>query len=344
MPVLETTAIPQQLPSPVPTVGRGPSHALPTARELVHKTQPSEVLVTDAARLGEDRFAVAALWPHDHLLYQPVAGGAADPTLLVETARQAAAHISHRFYDVPLRGMPFVLTTFEADIDAPGLPHAHAGALPVLLDAVCTRTTVSPGRLGLAMEVTFHIGGLRRGRARLRWEVMGERRYAILRGRRCPTPPPTPLPPSAPALPLPPHVVGRRRAADVLLAPPPGAEPDAWRLVLDRGHPVYFDHESDHIPGMVLLEAMRQAAHAATFAASGPAGSWSPLSLAVSFELFGALDAPVTVHAHRSPDPEASGHADFHLTATQFDRTLVRARLRGAAPSRRHAAEEAPAC
>ncbi|MEV5177020.1 ScbA/BarX family gamma-butyrolactone biosynthesis protein [Streptomyces flaveolus] len=333
--------LPLHLPSPVfaaGELGRGLSFDRPVPRAAVHKRAVAEVLVTGAARLAEDRFAVAACWPADHRLYRPVSGCTGDSTFLVETVRQAAIYLCHRFYGIPLSGRPFVLSRIEVDIDAPGLPYDPARGLPVLLEAVCTRTTGAPRRFGMAMEATVYISGVRRGRAHVVWEVMDERRYALVRSRNCPEPVP-----GAPVVPvagradlLAPEVVGRRQVRDVLLAADPRGMPQQWQLVLDESHPVYFDHGSDHVPGMVLLEAVRQAAHAAAVragAGSAVVESWTPLSLAASFERFAALDAPVVITADACPEGGVFGYFDFYLTAAQHDRTLVRVRLRGARPA-----------
>ncbi|MFB7501940.1 ScbA/BarX family gamma-butyrolactone biosynthesis protein [Streptomyces broussonetiae] len=304
----------------------------------VHKADVAEILVTDAGRLGEDRFAVAVRWPCDHRLYRPGAGRTGDSTFLVETVRQAAIHLCHRFYGIALTGHPFVMTGIEVDIDAPGLPYDPHRALPVLLEAVCTRTTGNPRRFGMAMEATLYIHGVRRGRARVLWEVMDERRYAVVRGRNCPQPVAgAPVTPTAGRRDLlTPARVGRQRSEDVLLAVDPQGAGNRWQLVLDHTHPVYFDHGGDHVPGMVLLEAVRQAAYAATVP-TGPRRAvqelWTPLSLAASFERFAALDAPVLITAVACQQNGAFDHFDFQLTATQHGQTLLRARLGGAGPA-----------
>ena len=81
--------------------------------------------------------------------------------------------------------------------------------------------------------------------------------YRRLRGERGGVPHRGELP-----LPVPPPLVGRDRSTDVVS--PPTADPQVWEVRSDLRHPVLFDHEVDHLPGMVLVEAMRQAACLAT--------------------------------------------------------------------------------
>jgi hypothetical protein len=341
MSVIDSEPIYRRLPSPVlpaTDLGRGLSYDGLVPAAAIHKADTAEVLLADASRLGKDRFAVAVRWPCDHRLYRPGAGRTGDSTFLLETVRQAAIYLCHRFYDVPLTGRSFVMTGIEVDIDAPGLPYDPVHALPVLLEAVCTRTTTAPRRFGMAMEVTLYIRGVRRGRARVVWEVMDEHRYALVRSRNRPKPVAgAPLtPPAGRRDLLPPAVVGRERAGDVLLAADPQGVRNRWQLVLDCTHPVYYDHGSDHVPGMVLLEAVRQAAYASSVQA-GPRCAvqelWTPLSLAASFERFGEPDAPVLITVAASEQNGVFGHFDFQLTATQHGQTLLRARLGGARPA-----------
>ncbi|MFE2517849.1 AfsA-related hotdog domain-containing protein [Streptomyces mirabilis] len=48
----------------------------------------------------------------------------------------------------------------------------------------------------------------------------------------------------------------------MVLTPTP--HPHTWQLTPNPHHPILFDHTTDHIPGMVLLEAAHQAATAHT--------------------------------------------------------------------------------
>ncbi|HSY49709.1 MAG TPA: AfsA-related hotdog domain-containing protein [Thermoanaerobaculia bacterium] len=69
----------------------------------------------------------------------------------------------------------------------------------------------------------------------------------------------------------------------------------AMQLFLDPEHAFFFEHPLDHIPGLMLVEAGRQAATAASHIYYGvPAGSVFILrDLAVDFTAFADLDRPV---------------------------------------------------
>jgi hypothetical protein len=296
----------------------------------VHKSSGSEVFLTDARRLGEDRFAIAARLPRDRFITadRPVEG-TPDPVLLAESARQAAIHLSHRFHGIPL-GHPFVLGEITVELDGP---------LPRLTDATlqarCRRTTQNPRRACLELDATVWAAGRAAGRARVLWEAMEPRRYAVLRKRGAAQPPVVSGPDHAAAAgadPLPPARVGLRRDRDVLLASD-AERSGRWWLRLDPGHPVLFDHPSDHIPGMALVEAFRQAAGVTGAQdAADPAQVWDIDELTVAYDSFGEPDLPVAITLE--PRGEGAGephdeHARLvHLTATQGDRTLARARIR----------------
>lgn len=316
------------------TTGRpGPEHhweAMEFERRVprasVHKTVDAEVLLTDARRLGADRFAVAARWDRDHYLAH-YGGPAADPVMLAETTRQTAIHLSHRFLDVPY-GMPFVLSEASVDLSET-LPPVGSGYLGVGLDVICRRPAEGARRLRLELEADVLVRHRSIGRTRLCWEPVEPRRYAALRrrgGGRAPLVAPQPEPPRVP---LAPAAVGQRAERDVLIAADP-MRANAWWLRLDRDHPVLFDHEADHVPGMALIEAFRQAGRVA--AADRRAGASGVTLLGVTFTAFGELDAPVAITA----EPTGLALGVFTLRAHQGERELAHAtvRCRTAEPTR----------
>ncbi|MYS46028.1 lactone biosynthesis protein, mmfl [Streptomyces sp. SID5998] len=274
------------------------------------------MLLTDAERLGHDRYAVAAAWHRDHYLNHHD-GPAADPVLLAETARQAAIHLSHRFLDVP-HGTPFVLSTLSVGLTR-ALPPLRGGQLAVGLDVVCRPPAEGARRLRLELQADVLVHHRRTGRVRVRWEPMEPSRYALLRRRVEGSPQQEPPRSAPPCVPVPAARVGQLAERDVLVAADP-LRADRWWLRLDQEHSVLFDHESDHVPGMALVEAFRQASQAA--AADGAAGAVTLLD--VQFTAFGALEAPVAI----TMEPVGPDARSFILTARQGDREVARAAVR----------------
>ncbi|WP_217165397.1 ScbA/BarX family gamma-butyrolactone biosynthesis protein [Streptomyces sp. AC512_CC834] len=298
----------------------------PMPRSAVHKEADSEVLLTDAKCIGKDRFTIAALWPRDHFLRHRGADAPSDPFLLVESVRQTSIFLSHRFYGVP-QEHPFVLCDLGFDLEYP-LPPRRDSPLPVVLDAVCVPTTNNPRRFGMRLETTAYIDGRRIGRASLHWLAMAPKTYQLVRFRGAPAESEGARGEQSHAAPVPPQAVGHCHDRDVLL----GWEPDGvhetdqstWRLRINRDHPVLFDHHSDHIPGMLLLEACRQAALVGIPQTSDPLRKVS-----ATFTSFGELSRPVTLHARQANQAAADEHPGISVTALQEGKILASAVVRG---------------
>ncbi|MFD1277913.1 ScbA/BarX family gamma-butyrolactone biosynthesis protein [Streptomyces kaempferi] len=316
------------------------SFAGPLPRTAVHKAADTEVLLTDARRTGENRFAVAALWPRDHFLRHRGADAPSDPFLLVESVRQSSILLSHRFYGIP-EGHPFVLCDLDFDIEYP-LPPQRDCPVPVVLDSVCVPTTDNPRRFAMRLETTAYIDGLRIGRASLHWLTLAPKAYRRVRFRGAPAETEGARGEEAQPAPLPPRAVGHCHDRDVLL----GRDPDgvqgsdqSWRLRINRDHPVLFDHYSDHIPGMLLLEAFRQAALV------GTAGMTDPLrNLSATFTSFGELSRPVTLHAREVSRGAAEEYPGISVTALQDGRILASAVVGGISTAQMCGAGHGAAC
>ncbi|WP_394425845.1 ScbA/BarX family gamma-butyrolactone biosynthesis protein [Streptomyces sp. SGAir0957] len=288
-------------------------------RTMVHKMADHEVLLASAARLTEDRFAVRLRWPDEHLLHHLRADGGRDSLVVAETMRQAGIYLSHRFHDVPA-DYAFVLHRFDFQLTEP-VRDSGSGA-DAALDIQVFREPGNSRRFRMASAAWLVIGGRRVGRATMKWDAFAPRQYAIIRHRGgAPDPAPVAAPAPAALRALPADLVGRDRADAVLLAEDP-ALPGNWWLRMDTGHPALFDHASDHTPGMVIVEAFRQAVLARM---SGQAADWEIRRLDVSFHAFGQLGLAVNIVA------EPVGEGAFQLVAMQGTRPLASARVTGCA-------------
>ncbi|AXL89644.1 gamma-butyrolactone biosynthesis enzyme [Streptomyces sp. CB09001] len=242
------TAQPRKLTSTVP-------------REYVHRAAVSEVLLTgwehDGSAAGDrSGFVVGAQWPRCHSLFASDRGYQ-DPMLLVESVRQIGSLLAHAEFDVPF-GYQFLMSDLSVSAD-PELFRADAVPTDVEMHTLC-RDVVRRGRSLREMryDVTVRRGNEVRATASAAFRCMSPDVYRRLRGERptdCHRTPPPALDPAA---------VRHGSPWHVLLGEPAPATPGRWELRVDTAHPTYFDHPTDHIPGMVLLEAARQAAHAVT--------------------------------------------------------------------------------
>ncbi|MPZ85458.1 MAG: hypothetical protein GEV28_35755 [Actinophytocola sp.] len=90
---------------------------------------------------------------------------------------------------------------------------------------------------------------------------------------------------------LEPAAIGRTDPRNVVLSP----AGDDHELIVDRTHPVFFDHPQDHAPGLLLVEAFQQAAFAALYRPDAAPPALESLDL--TFDRFVELDVPVRVRS-----------------------------------------------
>ncbi|MET9995247.1 ScbA/BarX family gamma-butyrolactone biosynthesis protein [Streptomyces mutabilis] len=286
-------------------------------RELVHRAAVAEVMLTDWRRLGDTHFAMTAQWPRGHSFFTPVDGIHHDPLIAAETIRQVGALLAHAEFGVPF-GHQFLMEELALTVHPEEL---RVGRTPAALDldVTCAEVRKRGGRLaGLRYEATVLREGRLAASGRFSFSVISPAVYRRLRPERVFDPGHCPIALTAPVAP---QTVGRLSPADVVLSPT--GDTNRWQLRVDTRHPVLFDHQVDHVPGMVLLEAARQAA---TAVLDRP--SVLPLGLACEFTKYTELDRPCLIDALLLPkgaagDPDTvlvTGHQDgepvFSTTVT----------------------------
>ncbi|WP_367322379.1 ScbA/BarX family gamma-butyrolactone biosynthesis protein [Streptomyces sp. HUAS ZL42] len=283
-------------------------------RQYVHRAAVSEVLLTGwRAASQPDAFVVRAQWPRGHALFAQ-SGGYQDPMLLVESVRQIGSLLAHAEFEVPF-GHQFLMRSigFTATTD---LFVATPAPTEVELHTVC-HDIVRRGKslAGMRYEVTATVDGVALATAEAAFNCTGPSVYKRLRGER-----PT-CADRLPGRPIDPARVGRAGAEHVVLSEDLRGSGDRWELRVDCNHPIFFDHPVDHVPGMVLLEAARQAAHAATGMADGLV-----LDLESSFDRYAELDEPCYIEA--SPvGVDDAGDVLVRVRGIQRDETVFSARL-----------------
>ena len=255
-------------------------------RRLVHRAAVSEVFITDVQVADERTSHIGAQWPRAHSFFGPTAQ-LHDPTLLAETIRQAGLVVAHRLFDVPADAV-FVLLELTHDISERGL---RVGPGPVNLTLVGRAADIRKRKSSVAgMSMTFdcYRDGERIGGGDVRWRSVSPASYARLRGDHHNAAHTSAIQPA----PVAPHLVGRHHESDVVLGASP--LPDTWLLRVDTDHPVLFDHLVDHVPGMMVVEAARQAARLLTGRAD-----LVPACAAFTFARYIELDEPCIVRAER---------------------------------------------
>ncbi|YCH17934.1 hypothetical protein M1E17_03185 [Arthrobacter sp. D1-29] len=226
-----------------------PSFSNTVPRELVHRRAISEVFMTDIHRVGEGRYLAAAQWPRLHPFFHSGAG-AYDTALIAESLRQATILVAHAMEGVPL-GQVFLMPDMAVQslgghAGDPGTP----AEVHVLLDAsVSRRNAHGPG--AMRIKARFDVGGRAIATGTAGARLVDPESYARMR-RRAGADGPSPQ-----TKPLPAELVGHRFSHNVVL----GHEGPAgsWPLHVDGSNPTFFDHPLDHVPGLLMVEAVRQA-------------------------------------------------------------------------------------
>ncbi|MDK3258849.1 ScbA/BarX family gamma-butyrolactone biosynthesis protein [Blastococcus capsensis] len=256
----------------------------PVGRHLVHKAAAAEVLVTDFAAVAPTLAAVAARWPAAHPRYDRRTGTAGHLLLLVETIRQAGLCLAHLQLGVPV-GEQFIFHRIAVRLAAPVA--ALGTTAPDRTEATVEPTPrYRAGRpTGAALAVQIRHGGNLWATAEADYSSVPRRVYERLRAS-----------------------ARTRAAADSgqLVPSPrdagPGCRTEAGRersrVLVNLADPTFFDHEVDHLPGMLLIDA-------ALTAAAARAGSGATLAgVDVTFDRFAELDRPTWVRTEPAPEDD----------------------------------------
>lgn len=299
---------PPVCPSPDALSESGPG----IPQEYAHLKNSDRVFITGWKRRGSGEFSLTAHWPTSHSAQQ------CDPRVLTQTFRQSGLVIAHAEYGVPLshqmvlHGLNFTVNPEFC------VPESRPTALDIDVSVMETRRS---GRFGSALDMTVRIrqGEVTVGQAE---SVFGWSSPAVYRRLRGPHLSVDwgawPLP-----LPVAPELVGRSVEAEVVLAP--SGRPHRWQLRNDTGDTLLFDHPVDHVPGLVLMEAAYQAAHATV-----APRAFTPTTVTSSYTRYVEFDEPCWIETELAP-ASGSGGLTVQVTASQGGRTVFRAGLSGAA-------------
>ncbi|MHC6221208.1 ScbA/BarX family gamma-butyrolactone biosynthesis protein [Arthrobacter sp. MMS24-S77] len=220
-------------------------------RELVHKRSVSEVFLTDFVQSSSRRFVAGAQWPRWHVFYGSQ-DGSPDSALMAETLRQAVIFLSH-LCGVPLTHK-FLMPHMGISVEAATLDPLVPAQVAVELDVKDMK--LSAGQLSaLTVSARFLLDGAPIGEGTAGARIVNPATYERFRGEVLTGPPAIGEDLLACA------DVGHATQRNVMLGQ--SRRPFVWPLRVDPTHPIFFDHPLDHVPGMLLVEAARQAVRAA---------------------------------------------------------------------------------
>ncbi|MFD6619281.1 ScbA/BarX family gamma-butyrolactone biosynthesis protein [Streptomyces albidoflavus] len=280
-------------------------------KEYVHRASLAEVFLTSCEKIDEKTFLLTGQWPRAHTFFNSSDGRSHDHLQAVETVRQVGIFLAHSEFGIPL-GHQFVMR----DISATTHPeHLGIGQTPSDLKIETTFTKERRDTV-LGVDITIRRHGHVVATGGGHFTCVSPGAYRRLRA--------TALSNSIDYRPTGenPEDYGRTLPMDLVLASTD--RPGVWRLNPDPGHPVMFDHAGDHMPGMVLLEASRQAACALL----GPGSSVLPMTTVNTFQRYAEFSEECLIKAEELP----SGHpgmATVQVTGSQFGEQVFRTRLSG---------------
>ncbi|MET7679204.1 ScbA/BarX family gamma-butyrolactone biosynthesis protein [Streptomyces sp. NPDC005423] len=288
------------------TVTAAVSHPARVAKDLVHKHDAGQVLLSGFRRPAEDEFLVVADWTDTAWLGATGDSRQDGAVLLTESIRQTFPLLAHAGYDVPF-GHRLLWSEYRYTLNLRTLREGGTGGRPELR-IHCDDVVRRRGRVtALSLAITVSRDGEELATAHTLFTIQQPAVYERLRGPHGDADQMLAL---ARSRPLPSPASGASdEFRDAVLSPTDAR--DRWQLRIDTHHPMYFDHPSDHAPGILLLEAAKQAARTMRHPRVGVAEAMETV-----FHRYVELDAPCWVHAQLLPDDQL-GRARFLVTISQ---------------------------
>jgi A-factor biosynthesis hotdog domain len=321
------------------------SYERTVSRSEVHVRGLSEVFIADSERTGPQEFVTALQIPRTHELWGDRLTDCHDPVITLEIGRQTVFHVLHHYYEVPrdwkfvLRRIDFRVLDLDAYRDDRVVPPEGTARVRLV------SKTQSHGILEAGFDGDVTIGGTPAMVMSAEITVLSPYNYTLLRAKGRGRMPPDAEPPLADPRPVAPGLVGRSAARNVVLhEPEAGAEDDDGRmcfgLIVDQGHPAFFDHPHDHVTGSLILELYRQAAIATASRADAlPSARAVVTACSMTFEEFAELDA-LTECETAVTRIGARGDVAVDLWLRQFGETIAQAQLQiSEAPAAERAAQ-----
>jgi nucleoside diphosphate kinase len=309
-------------------------------KATVHRAAIAEVFVTSAAAEADGTYRIGVQVPRHHGFYADVLHpcDVYDPMFFLESCRQAFYVLAHEFHGVPMdRG--FILRGIDLEVLDAALFATNDAPIEAVLHATIEHTFRDRERHPVGLRVKYRV--LIDGKAAAEcginvcwvpWEKMldlrRKSREALgLSGDPVACPAPERIRP---------ELVNRRVPLNVVISGLSTSRLDDNRcghratVIPDTTHPSLFDHQLDHVPGMVELEACRQTAVAGLAARGSSAPGWRLDRMSARFREFAELDLPIQceiVMPALHSDCEDTSQMSTTATITQGSRVLLDAEL-----------------
>ncbi|WP_308102708.1 MULTISPECIES: AfsA-related hotdog domain-containing protein [Micrococcaceae] len=267
----------------------------PAEDRLVHKVSAAANFIARWRSTCENTAELTASWAAEQEYHCLASQGMSDPMLALETFRQAVIIVAHSMYGVPLESA-FSLQHIGISLDSCRMTGTPDLWLELTPDFSGTRL------IGLGIRVTFRLDKAIIGTGRGKLIVLEQHSYHRVRNGA------EPKEFRSPGLRAEASHVGRTCEEDVLLNEGGGD------LLINTSHKWLFDHPADHIPGMLVIDAARQAF------ALNRGGDPSFNVISARFFNYGELHEPVQI-ATDVPDGPSGDECSFIFK--QLGRTLA---------------------
>ncbi len=292
-------------------------------RSLVHKAGPEAVWVSDTFKLSEDIYVCHGQVPRSHLFINdllPPLHTYDDLSFLSELGRQAGISTMHEYEGVPV-DWATVFLKMSMTLTDPKPHELAARPVPTTVTVRYTNRELDDDGVltTVGADLIFEVDGAVRATSSILASAHPKAPYKAWRAEMR-SAKPLAEHPVEDVEPVDPALVGRRLSDNVLVGAATAVEGSTFTFPVrvDQLHPHFFEHPMDHVPGVVHLEAARQAG----LLAAGQAADLDPagavvLRCSTRFAEFAELELPlyctVTVG---EPRPADGGLLDVPLNLT----------------------------
>lgn len=308
------------------------------AKPLLHKNQIENVYCTSISKIKEDEYAVGAFIPKANVFFRQCRENIQSNILLItEIGRQAAIAASHNCLSVEFDKI-FILDTLNMHMLPSGLSDLRNKNNDLVIYVRLNQKTHDAN--GELLSVSTHFKGCRENKVIAEgvgsWSFLGKQKYERTRS------------------------LTRRRIARKASHTDPldhvtflqfspvdyskvlkeiSIKNDnhfSTQLIIDREHIFFFDHDCDHVPGMLIFEAFKQlGCRAMEYKLNLPIYSMQANGIELNFRLFAELDYKVVISANTQKatvDPNSGQVECIQLRAEQSGQLVAEAQLRAIIP------------
>lgn len=312
--------------APTPAIKSRIAYQHTVARELTHKRYLENVYITSLERLDSQEFLAGAYIPRANAFLNAMRGDSNDVTIpIIEIGRQLGMAIAHKFLGVGY-GNAFILSDLQFEFCALENTIDWRRNETVLAHSVQTDLErQANGEVSqIGGDISFYADDQCVFRQTSNCAIQDRARYTKLRdimrtryerSRRLNNKASYP-----PSIGFKAALCTKCSALDDTLWIDSGINSFIATLQVDHNNLFFFDHDNDHIPGMLILEGMRQLA-VDICTRFGHAHVAQIAQINIDFSTFAELDSPLYLVATVTRKPTDPGAlAQISIEARQLDK------------------------